>query len=220
VIVFIDDILIYSKNEEEHTNHLREVLEVLSKEKLYEKFSKCAFWLSEVQFLGHVVNADGIMVDPAKIKSVKHWEVSKSPSGIRTFLCLTCYYWRFIQDFYSIATPMIKLTKKDAKFDWDPAQDTSFTKLKNRLTQSLVLTFPEGNDDLVFYSYASYQGLDCVLMQRGKVIAYALRQLKTHEVNYPVHDLELATIVHALKLWGHYLYGVKCTIYTDHKSLI
>ncbi|KAK1429741.1 hypothetical protein QVD17_11959 [Tagetes erecta] len=219
VIVFIDDILIYSKNEGDHACHLKEVLEMLQKEKLYAKFSKCAFWLREVQFLGHVINHEGIMVDPSKIEAVMKWEVPKTPSEIRSFLGLAGYYRRFIQDFSRIASPLTKLTRKKVVFDWGKDQQEAFNKLRKRLTEAPVLTLPEGNDDLVVYSDASRQGLGCVLMQRGKVIAYASRQLKENEVNYPTHDLELAAVVFALKIWRHYLYGTKCTLYTDHKSL-
>ncbi|KAD5318253.1 hypothetical protein E3N88_18199 [Mikania micrantha] len=219
VIVFIDDILIYSKNEGDHACHVREVLEILRKEKLYAKFSKCAFWLREVQFLGHVVNPEGIMVDPAKVETIMKWSPPKSPTEVRSFLGLAGYYRRFIQDFSKIATPLTKLTKKDVKYEWGPNQEQAFSVLKEKLTQAPVLALPDGNDDLVVYADASRQGLGCVLMQRGRVIAYASRQLKIHEANYPTHDLELAAVVFALKIWRHYLYGVRSTIYTDHKSL-
>ncbi|KAD4385317.1 hypothetical protein E3N88_25485 [Mikania micrantha] len=219
VIVFIDDILIYSKSEADHACHLSEVLETLRREKLYAKFSKCAFWLREVQFLGHVINADGILVDSSKIQAVTKWSPPKTPTEIRSFLGLAGYYRRFIQDFAKIASPLTKLTRKNTKFVWGEDQDKSFNELKTKLTQAPVLTLPDGPNDFVVYSDASYLGLGCVLMQRGKVIAYASRQLKTHEINYPIHDLELAAVVFALKIWRHYLYGVKCTIYTDHKSL-
>ncbi|KAD7480443.1 hypothetical protein E3N88_03579 [Mikania micrantha] len=219
VIVFIDDILIYSKNEADHACHLSEVLETLRREKLYAKFSKCAFWLREVQFLGHVINADGILVDSSKIQAVTRWSPPKTPTEIRSFLGLAGYYRRFIQDFAKIASPLTKLTRKNTKFVWGEDQDKSFNELKTKLTQAPVLTLLDGPNDFVVYSDASYLGLGCVLMQRGKVIAYASRQLKTHEINYPIHDLELAAVVFALKIWRHYLYGVKCTIYTDHKSL-
>ncbi|KAJ9542555.1 hypothetical protein OSB04_029061 [Centaurea solstitialis] len=219
VIVFIDDILVYSKTKEEHEVHLREVLETLRQEKLYAKFSKCAFWLREVQFLGHVVNRDGIMVDPAKISAVMQWGIPKTPSEIRSFLGLAGYYRRFIQDFSKIALPLTSLTKKSAAFSWGSKQQGAFDELRKRLCEAPVLTLPEGVEDMVVYCDASHQGLGAVLMQRGKVIAYASRQLKPHECNYPTHDLELGAVVFALKMWRHYLYGVKCTIYTDHKSL-
>ncbi|KAD3336153.1 hypothetical protein E3N88_31672 [Mikania micrantha] len=219
VIVFIDDILIYSRSEGDHACHIREVLEILRREKLYAKFSKCAFWLREVQFLGHVISPEGIMVDPAKVEAVMKWNPPKTPTEVRSFLGLAGYYRRFIQDFSRIATPLTKLTRKETKYDWGPTQVQAFEELKKRLTEAPILTLPDGNEDMVVYSDASYLGLGCVLMQRGKVIAYASRQLKTHEANYPTHDLELAAVVFALKIWRHYLYGVKCTIYTDHISL-
>ncbi|KAJ9539506.1 LOW QUALITY PROTEIN: hypothetical protein OSB04_032239 [Centaurea solstitialis] len=219
VIVFIDDILIYSKTKEDHVMHLIEVLETLRRERLYAKFSKCDFWLQEVQFLGHLVNREGIKVDPAKIEAVMKWEVPKTPTDIRSFLGLADYYRRFIQDFSKIAVPLTRLTRKNVKFVWGEEQQKAFELLRGKLCEAPVLTLPEGVDDMTVYCDASYHGLGCVLMQRGKVIAYASRQLKTHEVNYPTHDLELAAVVFALKLWRHYLYGVKCTIYTDHKSL-
>ncbi|KAJ9563463.1 hypothetical protein OSB04_008623 [Centaurea solstitialis] len=219
VIVFIDDILIYSKSKEEHVEHLREVLEVLRKEKLYAKFSKCDFWLQEVQFLGHLVNREGIKVDPAKVEAVMKWETPKTPTEVRSFLGLAGYYRRFIQDFSKIAVPLTRLTRKSERFVWGDEQEAAFDTLRRKLCEAPVLTLPEGVEDLTVYCDASYHGLGCVLMQRGRVIAYASRQLKTHEVNYPTHDLELAAVVFALKLWRHYLYGVHCTIFTDHKSL-
>ncbi|KAI3757890.1 hypothetical protein L6452_05434 [Arctium lappa] len=187
VIVFIDDMLIYSWDEEEHRQHMREVLEILRREKLFAKFSKCEFWLQEVQFLGHVVSKDGVKVDPTKIATMMNWEPPTSPLEIRSFLGLV--------------------------------QEKAFRTLQKRLCEALILSFPEGSKDFEVYSDASKLGLRCVLMQRGKVIAYASRQLKDHEKNYPTHDLELAEVVFALKLWRHYLYGTKCTLFTDHKSL-
>ncbi|KAJ0481098.1 putative nucleotidyltransferase, Ribonuclease H [Helianthus annuus] len=219
VIVFIDDILIYSKTKAKHEQHLRAVLELLKKEQLYAKFSKCEFWLREVQFLGHVVNGDGIHVDPTKIEAIKDWETPKTPTEIRQFLGLAGYYRRFIENFSKIAQPLTLLTQKDKKFDWGIKQEEAFQILKDKLCNAPILALPEGTDDFVVYCDASRQGLGCVLMQRQKVIAYASRQLKVHEKNYTTHDLELGAIVFALKVWRHYLYGTKCTIFTDHKSL-
>ncbi|KAJ9546624.1 hypothetical protein OSB04_019167 [Centaurea solstitialis] len=219
VIVFIDDILIYSKTKEEHVTHLREVLEVLRREGLYAKFSKCAFWLQEVQFLGHIVNREGIKVDPSKIEAVMSWEVPKTLSEIRSFLGLAGYYRRFIEGFSRIAVPLMRLTKKSEPYVWGVEQEEAFETLKRKLCDAPVLTLPEGVEDMSVYCDASHLGLGCVLMQRGRVIAYASRQLKPHEANYPTHNLELAAVVFALKIWRHYLYGVKCTIYTDHRNL-
>ncbi|GKB29627.1 putative reverse transcriptase domain-containing protein, partial [Tanacetum coccineum] len=159
VIVFIDDILIYFRNKKEHADHLRIILELLKKEKLYAKFSKCDFWISIVQFLRNVIDSQGIHVDPTKIKVVKNWASPNIPTEVHQFLGLADYYRRFIE------------------------------------------------------------GLGAVLMQREKVIPYASRQLKPHEENYTIHDLELGAVVFALKIWRHYMYGTKCTVFTDHKSL-
>jgi hypothetical protein len=219
VIVFIDDILIYSKSEEDHALHLRLILELLEKESLYGKFSKCDFWLKEVKFLGHVVNRDGIHVDPSKIEAVKNWKPPTSPTEIRSFLGLAGYYRRFIENFSRIAKPLTTLTQKNKKYVWGDEQELAFQTLKEKLCDAPILTLPDGSEDFVVYCDASNQGLGCVLMQRGKVIAYASRQLKIHEKNYTTHDLELGAVVFALKCWRHYLYGTKSVIYTDHKSL-
>ncbi|KAI3704334.1 hypothetical protein L1987_74552 [Smallanthus sonchifolius] len=219
VIVFIDDILIYSKTKAEHEQHLRLILELLKKERLYAKFSKCEFWLKEVQFLGHIVNDKGIHVDPAKIEAVKNWSTPKTPTKIRSFLGLAGYYLRFISNFSKIAVPLTALTHKGKSYEWGPKQEEAFQTLKHKLCNAPILTLPSGNDDFVVYCDASNQGLGCVLMQRGQVIAYASRQLKVHEKNYTTHDLELGAVVFALKIWRHYLYGTKCVVFTDHKSL-
>ncbi|GJU97214.1 putative reverse transcriptase domain-containing protein [Tanacetum coccineum] len=187
VIVFIDDILIYSRNKEEHADHLRIILELLKKEKLYAKFSKCDFWISIVQFLGHVINSQGIHVDPAKIKAVKNWASPTTPTEVRQFLGLAGYYRRFIKDFSKIAKSLTELTQKNKKYIWGEDQESAFQLLKQNLCEAPILALPEGNDDFFIYYDASHQGPGAVLMQREKVIAYASRQLKPHEENYP-HD--------------------------------
>ncbi|GJY28199.1 putative reverse transcriptase domain-containing protein [Tanacetum coccineum] len=219
VIVFIDDILIYSKTKGEHSEHLKIILDLLKKEKLYAKFSKCDFWLESVQFLGHVINKEGIHVDPAKIEAVKNWPVPKSPTEVRQFMGLAGYYRRFIEGFSLIAKPLTKLTQKNKRFEWGADEDEAFQKLKQDLCTAPILALPEGPDDFVVYCDASLKGYGAVLMQRDKVIAYASRQLKTHEENYTTHDLELGAVVFALRLWRHYLYGTKCVVVTDHKEL-
>ncbi|KAL0554785.1 hypothetical protein IC582_008713 [Cucumis melo] len=219
VIVFIDDILIYSKTEAEHEEHLRIVLQTLRDNKLYAKFSKCEFWLKQVSFLGHVVSKAGVSVDPAKIEAVTGWTRPSTVSEVRSFLGLAGYYRRFVENFSRIATPLTQLTRKGAPFVWSKACEDSFQNLKQKLVTAPVLTVPDGSGSFVIYSDASKKGLGCVLMQQGKVVAYASRQLKSHEQNYPTHDLELAAVVFALKIWRHYLYGEKIQIFTDHKSL-
>nr|GEX18450.1 hypothetical protein [Tanacetum cinerariifolium] len=167
---------------EEHEEHLRIVLGTLRQEKLYAKFSKCEFWLGQVAFLGHIVSADGITMDPAKVEAITKWPSSKT------------------------------VTENEER-------EKSFEELKKRLVFVPILTLPSGSGGFQIYSDASKKGLGCVLMQHGKVIAYASRQLKPYEANYPTYDLKLATVVFALKIWRHYLYGKTCDIFTDHKSL-
>ena len=219
VIVFIDDILMYSSSSEEHSEHLRIVLQTLRERQLYSKLSKCQFWLDRVAFLGHVISVEGVNVDPKKREAVVNWKPPKNVSEVRSFLGLAGYYRKFVEGFSKIAAPLTKLTKKDVKYDWVDSCQQSFEELKGRLTLAPVLALPNGRDRFVVYSDASRQGLGCVLMQNDRVIAYASRQLKKHEENYPTHDLKLATILFALKIWKHYLYGVSCRIFTDHKSL-
>ncbi|WVZ93741.1 hypothetical protein U9M48_039698, partial [Paspalum notatum var. saurae] len=219
VVIFIDDILIYFKTEAEHEEHLRLVHQRLREHKLYAKFSKCEFWIDQVRFLGHVVSKGGIAVDPIKVSTVTNWKVPEIPKEVRGFLGLAGYYRRFIENFSRIAKPMTSLLEKDAEFRWTNAQQAAFDELKKRLTTATVLTLPDQQKKFIVYCDASRDGLGCVLMQEGKVIAYVSRQLRKHELNYPTHDLELAAMVHALKIWLHYLYGQRCKIYTDHKSL-
>ncbi|GJY39717.1 putative nucleotidyltransferase, ribonuclease H [Tanacetum coccineum] len=219
VIVFIDDILVFSKSKEEHEDHLRTVLQILRQEKLYAKFSKCEFWLSRVAFLGHIVSSEGITMDPAKVEAITKWPRPTSVTEVRSFLGLAGYYRRFVDGFSRLALPLTKLMRKGEKFVWNDEREKSFEELKQRLVSAPILTLPSGSGGFQIYSDASKKGLGCVLMQHGKVIAYASRQLKPYEVNYPTHDLELAAVVFALKIWRHYLYGESCDIFTDHKSL-
>ncbi|WVZ63931.1 hypothetical protein U9M48_013522 [Paspalum notatum var. saurae] len=212
VAVFIDDILIYSKSEEEHKEHLRIVITRLREHKLYAKFSKCAFWLKEVSSLGHILSEKGV-------KDVLNWKQLETVTEIRSFLGLAGYYRRFIKDFSKTTKLMTSLTKKNAKYVWSSNCEEAFQTLKKLLTSAPVLAQPDVTKPFDVYCDASGNGLGCVLMQEGRVIAYASRQLRKHEANYPTHDLELAAVVHALKIWRHYLLGNTCHIYTDHKSL-
>ncbi|GJV78258.1 putative reverse transcriptase domain-containing protein, partial [Tanacetum coccineum] len=180
VIVFIDNILIYSKNKKEHEEHLKAILELLKKEELYAKFFKCEFWIPKVL---SVTTEDSL------------------------------------KDFSTIAKPMTKLTQKKVAFEWGDKQEAAFQTLKNKLCSAPILILPQGAENFIIYCDASHKGLGAVLMQNEKVIAYASRQLKIHEKNYTTHDLELGAVVFALKIWRHYLYGTKCTVFTDHKSL-
>ncbi|KAI3669068.1 hypothetical protein L6452_40289 [Arctium lappa] len=161
----------------------------------------------------------GVKVDLTKIETMANWEPPKSPSEIHNFFGLAGYYRRYIQDFSKIASPLTDLTRNNMKFVWTDTQDKDFRTLQKKLCEAPILSVLEEMKDFVIYSDASKMGLGYVLMKRGKLIAYASRQLKEHEKNYPTHDLELAAVVFALKLWRHYLYGTKCTLFTKHKSL-
>ncbi|XP_047326921.1 uncharacterized protein LOC124930637 [Impatiens glandulifera] len=219
VVVFIDDILIYSRTEEDHARHLALVLQVLMKNQLFAKLSKCEFWLSQIAILGHIISSRGIEVDPAKVEALKGWAAPTSVTEVRSFLGLAGYYRRFIKGFSKIALPLTTLTRKDHKFVWTEECAESFETLKNSLISAPVLTIPDEVGNFIVFTDASKHGLGAVLMQNGNVVAYASRQLKTHEKNYPTHDLELAAVVFSLKIWRHYLYGEKCQIFTDHQSL-
>jgi hypothetical protein len=200
MVVFIDDILVYSRNEEEHEEYLRLVLQKLRENQLYAKLSKCEFWLREVSFLGHVITGGGIAVDPGKVRDVLNWEPPTIVSEIRSFLGLAGYYRRFIEGFSKIVQLLTSLLEKEKKFIWSEACQNSFDELRKRLTTTPVLVMSDIYKSFDIYCDASKQGLGCVLMQEGHVIAYASHQLRKYELNYPTHDLELAAVVHALKI--------------------
>ncbi|GKC63634.1 putative reverse transcriptase domain-containing protein [Tanacetum coccineum] len=171
-------------NKKEHEEHLKAILELLKKEELYAKFSKCEFWIPKVQFLGHINDCQGIHVDPTKIKSIKDWASPKALTEIRQFLGLASYYRRFIEGFSKVAKPMTKLTQKKVAFEWGDKQEAAFQTLKNKLCSAPILALPQGAENFIVYYDASHKGLGVVLIQNEKVIAYALRQLKIHEKNY------------------------------------
>jgi hypothetical protein len=195
------------------------VLTRLREHQLYAKFSKCTFWLEEIQFLGHILSARGIAVDPSKVKDILEWKPPTTVQQVRSFLGLARYYRRFIPDFSKLVKPITSLLKNDIKFNWSSKCNEAFEQLETLLTTAPVLAQPDITKPFDVYCDASDSGLGYVLMQEGRVIAYASRQLRRHEEHYPTHDLELAAVVHALKIWRHYLLGNICHIYTDHKSL-
>ncbi|RVW88871.1 Transposon Tf2-8 polyprotein [Vitis vinifera] len=205
---------------EEHEGHLSIVLQTLRDKQLYAKLKKCEFWLDRISFLGHVVSNDGISVDPGKVDAVANWRRPSTVTEIRSFLGLAGYYRRFIEGFSKIALPLTKLTQKGVKFEWSDDCECSFQELKNRLVSAPILTIPSGSGGFVVYSDASHQGLGCVLMQHGRVVAYASRQLKPYERNYPTHDLELAAVVFALKIWRHFLLRRWIELLKDYDCII
>jgi hypothetical protein len=183
VVVFIDDILVYSKNEAEHTMHLHTVLQRLRDHQLYAKLSKCDFWLREINFLGHTISQDGVSVDPKKIQEVMNWKPPTTVWQIRSFMGLAGYYRRFIPDFSRIAKPMTELLKKGVKYEWSQKCEDAFHTLRQHLTTTPVLAQPDNTKPFEVYCDASGTGLGCVLMQDNGVIAYASRALRPHEQN-------------------------------------
>ena len=195
------------------------MLETLRKEQLYAKMSKCEFFLKKASFIKHIVAKEGIKVDLRKIEVIFEWKPLRSVTEVRSFLCLVGYYRWFVKGFSMTAASMTRLLQMNVRFLWSEKCQASFENLKAFLTEAPVLTHPTFGKEYVIFSDTSLNGLGCVLMQEGKVVAYASRQLKPHEKNYPTHDFDLAAIVFALKIWRHYLYRERCLIYNDHKSL-
>jgi hypothetical protein len=220
IVVFIDDILIYSKNDSDHEEHLRMVLHKLWDNQLYVKFTKCEFWLDEVHFLGHIISKGGIFVDPAKVTAIVDWKIPSIVLEVRSFLGLAGYYCRFIEGFSKIAKPMTSLLEKGKEFKCTREYQESFNQLRSKLMAAPLLIMPDLQKNFDIYCDASRQGLRCVLMQEGHAIAYTSRQLRKHELNYPTHDLELEAVVHALKIWRHYIMGTKCRVHRSQELKI
>ena len=223
VIVFLDDILIYSKTLEDHRRHVAEVMEILRKEKLYAKASKCEFFRTEVEFLGHIVGRDGVKMMDDKIKAVQAWPTPSNVAHVRSFLGTAGYYRKFIKNFSALATPLSDLTKTDVKFEWSIRQATAFDALKTAIGSGPVLILPDPARPYVIHTDASGFATGAVLSQDHgaglQPIAYMSKKMLDAECNYPVHEQELLAIIHALGTWRHYLMGSKFTVYTDHRSL-
>jgi hypothetical protein len=219
VIVFLDDILVYSRTEEEHEQHLRMVLQVLREHQLYAKLSKCSFYQERIHYLGHIISKDGIAVDPEKIEAIREWSAPRNVMEVRSFMGLAGYYRRFIAGFSKIAHPITSLQRKGKQFHWTEGCEESFQRLKQLLTSAPILRIADPNADFIVCTDACKEGLGGVLSQNGFVICYESRKLKEHEKNYATHDLELAAIVHALKKWRHYLMGRRFELRTDHNGL-
>ncbi len=228
VIVFIDDILIYSRNPEEHISHLRTVLSALRQYDLHIKLPKCAFGLPEVEFLGHIVGAEGAKVDPKKTQALCDWPVPKTVHDVRAFLGLAGYYRKFVHRFSHIAAPLTELTRKSSNTSisdqWGPAQQQAFEELKHALTQPPVLIFADPALPYVLYTDSSEFAHGATLLQdRGKglqPIAYFSHKLSPAERNYGVGELEILAVVRALREYRPYLEGAKFSVYTDHSNLV
>ncbi|KAK1595408.1 hypothetical protein QYE76_018523 [Lolium multiflorum] len=191
VVVYFDDILIYSKSLEEHLDHLRAVFNALRDARLYGNLEKCTFCTNRVAFLGYVVTAQGIEVDPAKIEAIENWPQPKTVTQVRSFLGLAGFYRRFVKDFGSIAAPLNELTKKDVPFVWGDAQQDAFMILKDKLTHAPLLQLPDFNKTFELECDASGIGLGGVLLQEGKPVAYFSEKLSGPSLNYSTYDKEL-----------------------------
>ena len=224
VVVFLDDILIYSKNQDEHMEHLRLVLEKLREHHLFAKQSKCAFLLEEVEFLGHVVSSQGIKMDAAKVKAVADWPQPASVRDVRSFLGLIGYYRRFIQDFSRLAAPLTELTRKDINFYWSSEHAAAFNALKAAIQTAPVLATPDPTKPFILYTDASIMATGAVLLQpdndnKPRPLAFLSHKLLPAERNYTVGELELLAIIHALRAWRCFLEGADFVVYTDHLNL-
>jgi hypothetical protein len=217
VLVFFDDILIYSKSWEDHVQHVDKVLQ-LPEQQLYAKPSKCFFGVKEVEYLGHIVSHEGVKVDLNKIKAMMDWPIPKTLKNLRGFLGLTGYYHKFVWNYGRIATPLMTLTKKDA-FSWTPEATKSFEQLKEVMCKAPVLTTPDFTKTFIVECDASGNGIGAVLMQEGRPLAFESRPLKGRDLHKPIYEKEMMEILHALKKWRPYLIGRHFKVKTDHDSL-
>ena len=219
VVVYFDDILIYSRSLEEHLEHLRAVFIALRDARLFGNLGKCTFCTDRVSFLGYVVTPQGIEVDKAKIEAIESWPQPKTVTQVRSFLGLAGFYRRFVRDFSTIAAPLNELTKKDVPFVWGTAQEEAFTVLKDKLTHAPLLQLPDFNKTFELECDASGIGLGGVLLQDGKPVAYFSEKLSGPSLNYSTYDKELYALVRTLETWQHYLWPKEFVIHSDHESL-
>ena len=218
VVVYLDDILIFSKTEAEHQAHVRLVLETLEREKFYVSKAKSSFAQTEVKYLGHIVNALGIRPDPKKVEVVQNWPVPKNVHDVRSFLGLTNYFRKYIDHYSSIAVPLTNLTKKTISWNWTPKCQEAFERLKRCLTEAPLLRAPDESKPYEVVVDASDLGLGGVLLQDGHPVAFESRKLIPAELNYTTTEKEMLAVVHALRVWRCYLEGTEFTVFTDHVS--
>jgi hypothetical protein len=219
VIVFLDNIIVYSKSEEEHEHHLRMVLQVLREHQLYAKLRKCSLYKNTIHYMGHIISKDGIAVDHEKIEAIREWSVPNNVIEVRSFMGLDSYYRSFISWFSRLAHPITSLQRKGKKFQWTEECERSFHQLKLMLTSAPILRIVDPNEDFIICIDVCKEGLGGVLIQNEFVVCYESRNLKEHEMIYATHDLELEAVVHALKKWRHYLMGKRFELRTDHNGL-
>jgi hypothetical protein len=219
VVFHFDDILIYSKTLDEHGQHIRCVLAILREQKLYANIEKCTFCTDKVGFLGFVVSGQGVEVEDEKIKVVREWTPPQNVSQVRSFLGLAGFYRRFVKDFITLAAPINELTKKEVPFKWGEAQQKAFEELKMKLTTAPVLALPDFSKMFEIECDASGVGIEGVLMQEKKPIAFFSEKLSGPTSNYLVYDKELYALVRSLETWQHYLFSKEFVIHSDHESL-
>jgi len=219
VVVYFDDILIYSKEIDEHISHLRQVLDVLRKEYLYANLKKCDFCMDKIVFLGYVVSAKGIEMDEAKVKAIQEWPTPKYITDVRSFHGLASFYRRFVKDFSTIASPLTEIVKKAVGFKWGEEQENAFSLLKSKLISAPLLSLPDFNKAFEIECDASGIGIGAILMQEKWPITYFSEKLNGATLNYPTYDKELYVVVRALETWQHYLWPREFVIHTNHQSL-
>lgn len=224
VVVYLDDILIYSRDETEHQQHLAMVLQVLRDHQLYAKASKCEFFKKEVDFLGHIVGASGLRMEPGKIDAIKSWPVPQNATDVRSFLGMANFYRRYIADCSSIAAPLTDLTQQYKAFQWSDKHQQAFEKLKQAVMTAPVLLIPDPKKDFVLTTDASGFAVGAVLQQEdseGKLrpVAFESRKLNPAQQRYATHERETLAIILALEQWRCYLLGKRVLVFTDHMSL-
>jgi hypothetical protein len=217
VVIYLDDILIYSRTEKEHKAHVCLVLDVLKREKFYVCKAKSTFAAEEIKFLGHIVNSEGIRPDPKKVEVVQNWPVPKNVHEVRSFLSLANYFRKFISNYLKVAASLTNLTKKSHVWAWTGKCQDAFEKLKHLLTEALLLRPPDESKTYRVVTDAADIGLGRVLLQDGHPMAYESRKLNSAEQNYTRTEREMLAIVHALRVWRCYLEGVYFEVETDHK---
>jgi hypothetical protein len=219
VVVYLDDICVFSKNEEEHLRHIKLVLAKLEEYKLTVAWHKCHFFQDELLFLGHIVSKDGVKADPAKVKAVEDYPQPQDQHQLRSFLGMCNYFRKYIKDYAPIISPLSILLRKDAPYEWGDEQQQAFERVKQALVTSPVLIIPDWRSDKPFEITcdASYQGLSGVLTQDGHPVAYESRKLNGAESRYSPTELEMLAVVHCVKTWRCYIEGKEVHVYTDHK---
>ena len=219
MVIYFDDILIYSTSFEDHMDHLRAIFTILHDARLFGNLATCTFCTDRVSFLGYVVTPQGIEVDEAKIEAIKGWPIPQMITQVRSFLGLAGFYRRFVKDFSTIAAPLNELTKKGVAFQWGPAQDHAFNTLKEKLTCAPLLQLPNFGKTFELECDASGIGIGGVLLQEGKPVAYFSEKLSGPCLNYSTYDKELYALVRVLETWQHYLWPKEFIIHSDHESL-